>query len=285
MKKLVHIVILSCCLTACFQKAEPDKDDVRGGKWEYEEEKVEADRQSDLAASMTADSLEDSVDWLHRGLLHYVSKVDWLETDTIWHYPERKKIRIGHHAGLPLYLMLGEFFDDIDYDGAKIYWGDSLIYATDLALVNDWQTCRVHHVPQSNVTYVLLLIDDRPSPNYWHILCMNGQHVHLADYVLAGNDYVPGARYFHDNIIYGDIDADNVVEVGGKYWTEIWKDSMIYQPCYIYELGHTLVLDSVTSKVETIKANGEFHGFRGGKPIYNPHEDQHQFDEETMDNY
>lgn len=283
MKKLVHIVILCCCLTACFQKAEPDKGDVRGGKWEYEEEKVEADIQQELAVPVTADSLEDTVDWLHKGLLHYVSKVDWLETDTIWHYPEKKKIRIGHHAGLPLYLMLGEFFDDIDYDGAKIYWGDSLIYATDLALVNDWQTCRVHHVPQSNVTYVLLLIDDRPSPNYWHILCMHGRRVHLADYVLAGNDYVPGARYFHDNIIYGDIDSDNIIEVGGKYWTEIWKDSMIYQPCYIYELGHTLALDSVTSKVETIKANGGFHGFRGGKAIYNPHEDQHQLDEEVVD--
>lgn len=280
MKKIVWGVLVSLCCTACFQKVEQAKDSLGGNSVDYEVS--DREEKKETAAKIVArEAAEDSTDWLHQSLVSYPCVVEWLETDTICHYPENRKLRIGHHGGRALSLELGEFFDNIDYDGAKIYWGDSLIYATELAVINDWQTCRVYHVPDTDVTYVLILIDGRPAPNYWHILYMDAERIRLIDYVLAGNDYVPGAHYFHDNIIFGDIDEDNVLEVGGKNWTEIWADSMIYQPCYIYELGQTVVMDSVTSKAETIKANnGLFLGFKGGEAVYNPNKEQHEREEE-----
>lgn len=270
--------MLCSILASCFQRAEQGQDDFGTAKVDYEtlgiEKKVSEKK---LVRRPQADTLApDTVDHLHEGLLYYTVSDDAQEVDTVWYYPTGKKIKIGMHGHENLYLELGEFYDDLIYNGAKIYWGDSLIYATDLEVANDWQTCHVLPVDSSGITYVLLLMDNRPEPEFWHILCMNGDHIHLIDYVLAGNDYVEGGHYFHNNVIYEDLDGDGILEVGGKYWTELWADSMTYQPCRIYKLARELRLDEHLSEQETRKANrGLYLGLKGGLDVYNPNEEEH----------
>ena len=239
MRTLAWFFLLCCCVS-CFQRAGQSKENRRTMQTSHEEKplKPEANKTNVEMDSVDGTEVEDEFDELHAGLLRLPCN-DGQDTDTVYHYPTGKKVRIGRHCGRALYLELGEFYDENTYGGAKVYWGDSLIYATDLEIDNDWQTCHVYSVPKSEVTYVLLMINDRPSPNIWHILYMNGEHIHLVDSVLAGNDYIEGGSYFHDTVIYGDIDNDGWMEVGGKHWTEYWADSMTYQPCYIYQLGET----------------------------------------------
>lgn len=275
MRTLAWFFLLCCCVS-CFQRAGQSKENRRTMQTSHEEKplKPEANKTNVEMDSVDGTEVEDEFDELHAGLLRLPCN-DGQDTDTVYHYPTGKKVRIGRHCGRALYLELGEFYDENTYGGAKVYWGDSLIYATDLEIDNDWQTCHVYSVPKSEVTYVLLMINDRPSPNIWHILYMNGEHIHLVDSVLAGNDYIEGGSYFHDTVIYGDIDNDGWMEVGGKHWTEYWADSMTYQPCYIYQLGEELEMDSLASIEETKKAyDGMFIGFEP-VTVYNPNEKQH----------
>lgn len=272
MKRWFFYVCLCGILTACFPKAEQGRDNPGGILTDYETLKPEAKDATVLKqelAEATADV--DTVDHLHTSMTKYAVSGGPMGTDTVYHYPIGRKIKVGMHFGRGLYLELGEFYNDEIYNGAKIYWGDSLIYATDLDVANDWQTCHVHHVDSTDKTYVLLLIDERPEPLFWHILCMDGMDIHLEDYVPAENDYAEGARYFHGNVIYEDLDGDGIIEVGGKAYAELWEDSMTYEPCYIYKLGRRIVLDEAVSESETRKAHhGMFLGFKDGLHIYNP---------------
>lgn len=281
MKYLGWVFLALCCCTSCFQRVEQSKEDLGGAQVGYEKGLSGSDSDTTEVETVSADETEeeDELVGLHAGLLKRPCQ-DNPDTDTLYHYPIGKKVKIGRHNGKALYLKLGDFYDNIVYNGAKIYWGDSLIYATDMEIVNDWQTCHVHSVPESKVTYVLLMIDDRPWTSFWHILWMNGEHVRLVDYVLAGNDYKGGNRYFHDQVIYGDIDNDGWIEVGGKHVTEYWADSMTYQPCRIYQLGKELEMDSLASIEETKKANeGLFMGFKQAA-VYNPNKELHEVSEE-----
>ncbi|GEM_PF-1313790 len=222
---------------------------------------------------------DDTTDYLHASLQMYTVSVGDAAADTVIHYLTGRKIAVGSHRGRKLYLELGEFCDETVYHGGKIYWGDSLIYATEAEVANDWQTCRVCHVSGADITYVLVMMNDRPNPNYWHIVRMDDSSIRLTDNVLAGNDYIKGGRYFHDNVICGDLDGDGIMEVGGKEWTEYWADSMMYHPCYIYKLGTELVLDEVLSERETRAAyDSLFIGLDDGVPVYNPNTAQHEND-------
>lgn len=276
------ILCIGMLFPCCTQKAEHVNKGMGTSKVNFDALNQSQNKQKNLKREYASNTAEpESKDFLHADMLHYPIERGWLETDTICHYPTGKKIQVGVHLGEKLYLELGDFYDDMVYDGAKVYWGDSLIYATDQSIANDWQTCHVHHVKNSDHTYLLLLIDDHPNPNYWHILSMNATDINLIDYILAGNDYVEGAHYFHDNIVYNDLDNDGVIEVGGKFWTELFEDSMTYQPCYYYKLDKELTFDSITSEAETRKAYyGIFKGFKNGLHIYNPNKEQHEKGEE-----
>lgn len=282
MKQWIFYVCLCGILTACFPKAEQSTDNPGGGLPGSESlrpEEKEAKTMKRDFASYTAEV--DTVDHLHTSMTRYAVSGGPMGTDTVYHYPIGRKIEVGMHFGQKLYLELGEFYDDLIYNGAKIYWGDSLIYATGQEVANDWHTCHVHHVDSTDVTYVLLLLDDRPETPFWHILCMEGTDIHLADHVPAGNDYAGEARYFHDNVIYEDLDGDGIIEVGGKVYSAFWADSMTYEPCYIYKLDRRLTFDEHSSESETRKAHsGTFLGFKGGLHIYNPNEEQHEREED-----
>lgn len=276
MARLLSWLFLICCCTSCFLTGQP-KERGESTSVNREEEVLKSNSDDISVGKDTAneDTNIEGIDELHAGILKCPNPYGY-EPDTFYHYPTGKKVRVGRHCGRVLYLELGEFYEENTYGGAKVYWGDSLIYATNLEIDNDWQTCHVYSVPKSEVTYVLLMINDRPSPNIWHILYMNGEHIHLVDSVLAGNDYIEGGSYFHDSVIYGDIDNDGWMEVGGKHWTEYWADSMTYQPCYIYQLGEELEMDSLASIEETKKAyDGMFLGFEYNE-VYNPNERQHE---------
>lgn len=269
------IVCLWVCgmLAACFQKTEQGTPDPGAAQTDYgmlrPAEEEEKQVQNTVQAEDTAET--DTVDHLHASMEFYTVTDHPTGTDTVWHYPSGRKIEMGRHLGRRIYLELGEFYEEGIYDGARIYWGDSLIYETELSVMNDWQTCRTHHVKGTEVTYVLLLMDDRPEMPFWHIVCMNGTDIHLADYVRAATDTADSLRYFHEDVTFRDIDGDGFIEVGGKYLTEFWEDSMTYQPCYIYKLDRKLSFDEVTSESETRKAyNGTFLGFKNGLCIYNP---------------
>lgn len=284
MKRLCGLLLATVCLTGCFQRAEQNKDDFGVTSVNYEalglKKKTAVKKKAREFASYTEGASD--TDRLHADLPGYPATEMWQsETDSIFHYPTGKKIEVGVHGGEILYLELGEFYDDLTYNGAKVWLGDSLIYSTGLEVVNDWQTCHVHHVGgDPGVTYVLLMIDDRPNPAFWHILSLDGDEIHLADHVLAGNDYVEGARYFHDSVIHGDLDGDGLIEVGGKYWTEHWADSMSYNPCLIYKLDRTLRLDEALSEHETKKAYGGLFFGLESQDVYNPNEEQHEHFEE-----
>ena len=282
------IVCLLACgmLAACFQKTEQGTSAPEAAQPDYGMLRP-ADEEQDggLQAASAEDAAEaDTVDHLHSSIVRHAVSDETGNTDSVWHYPLGRKIEVGRHLGRRIYLELGEFYDDLVYNGAKIYWGDSLIYVTDLEVVNDWQTCRTQHVEGSDVTYVLLLIDDRPQLPFWHIVCMNGTDIRLADYVLAGNDYEEGARYFHKSVLFRDLDGDGFVEVGGKLLAEHWADSMTYQPCYIYKLDNDLSFDEALSESETRKAHhGTFLGFENGLHIENPNVGHHEKDMEEAD--
>lgn len=223
------------------------------------------------------DGEEDTTDYLHAAIQMYTVSAEDGAADTVYHYATGQKINVGSHLGRKLYLELGDFYGDITYNGARIYWGDSLIYATEEEITNDWQTCRVCRVNGAPVTYVLLMINNRPGADYWHILRMDEHTIRLSDNVLAGNDYIGGGRYFHNSVICEDLDGDGLVEVGGKDWTEFWADSMMYHPCYIYKLGTELLLDEALSERETRAAyDSLFIGLDDGVPVYNPNERQHE---------
>lgn len=278
MRKLIGSICLCGLLAACFPKSEQGRDSMEGVHPDAALLRAERKKAAPTVRKKSADTLaEDTVDHFHLSMKMYTSSYDGSGTDTIYHYPTGEKICMGKHFGRNLYLELGEFYDDLTYDGAKLYWGDSLIYSTGLEVANDWRTCSVQHVDSTDMTYVLLLIDDRPNPSFWHIVCMDGMNIRLADYVLAGNDYREGGRYFHDNMIFEDLDSDGLIEVGGKYWTEYWADSMTYQPCHIYKLGRKLTFDEASSESETRKAyKGLFLGLERGQAIYNPNTEQHE---------
>ena len=277
--KVWVVALFACCCMACSHRSgqpEAKKESVPQADSNVVREKAVPDTAHANAVPAAKVEKEEVIDGMYAGLCKLPSQYGGEDIDTVYHYQTGKKIRIGRHAGRDLYLKLGEFYDELTYDGAEIYWGDSLIYATDLEVENDWQTCHVCTVPQTEVTYVLLMINDRPNPNYWHILYMNGERMHLFDHVLAANDYMEGSRYFHDALLYGDVDGDGWVEVGGKQWKECWSDSMSYHPCRIYQLGEKLQLDTLVSIEETRKAyDGAFMGFED-KAVYNPNEAQHE---------
>ena len=263
--------VAAISLTGCVQRAEESHDNIGAMTISYEEVPEQQPKQPKAKPQPVAEEENDSIDYLHTRLERYAVERGWLDTDTICHYPTRQRIRIGSHQGIGLYLTLGELHEDLLYDGAKVHWGDSLIYSTDYELTNDWLTCQVIHADHHAVTYVLLLINDRPNPDYWHILYMDEEQVRLIDYVTAGNDYVEGGHYFHDNIICADLDGDGITEIGGKYWTELWADSMTYQPCYIYKLDRVLQLDEHLTEQETRKANkGLYLGLKNGLHVLNP---------------
>lgn len=279
MRKWMACLWVCGMLAACFPRTEQGTTvpDVVQADYETLRPADEEEKPERKMPQVEDEAEADTVDHLHASMEFYTVTDPPTGTDTVWHYPSGRKIEMGKHLGHRIYLELGEFYDEGIYDGAKIYWGDSLIYMTELSVMNDWQTCRTHHVKGANVTYVLLLMDDRPEMPFWHIVCMNGTNIRLADYVRAATDISDSLRYFHQDITFRDIDGDGFIEVGGKYLTEFWEDSMTYQPCYIYKLDRELSFDEVTSESETRKAyNGTFLGFKNGLHIYNPDEGMHQ---------
>lgn len=277
MRKLFWCIWSCGLLAACFPKSEQGKDSLEGVHPDAELFRSEQKKTTPVARKESPDtSDEDTVDHFHLSLKMYTVSYE-SGMDTVYHYPSGQKICMGKHLDRKLYLELGEFYDGLTYDGAKLYWGDSLIYSTGLEVANDWRTCTVHHVDSTDMTYVLLLIDDRPNPSIWHIVCMDSMNIHLADYVLAGNDYREGGQRFHDDMLFEDLDGDGIVEVGGKHWTEHWEDSMTYQPCHIYKLGRKLTFDEVSSENETRKAyNGLFLGLEPIMSVYDPDEAWHK---------
>ena len=283
MKHWILYTGLCVMLTACYMKAEQDKDDPQGAQPDLEmlQQARQKQRRQRMRAFAGYTSERDTADLLHASLLRYAVTDGPMGTDTVYHYPVGSRIEVGMHLGDKLYLELGDFYNDMFYNGAMIYWGDSLIYATGLDVVNDWHTCHVHHVDSTDLTYVLLLLDGSPDLPLWHIVCMDGENIRLADHVPAGNDYMD-ARYFHDNVIYEDLDGDGIIEVGGKRMTQLWADSMTYEPCYIYKLGRQLTFDEAASERETRKAHyGTFLGFKKGLHMYNPNEEEHEAEPDT----
>lgn len=277
MKREWAFVALCAMLTACGAATESEKPEEAREQTEEMQVVPEVKGTERKAVAAPVEEVADTADEWHALIrMRTVAGSDGC-VDTVYHYPTGRKIRIGSHQGHKLYVELGEFYDDRVYDGARLYWGDSLIYATKEELTNDWQTCRVCHVPGAGVTYVLLMINNRPFTDFWHIVRLDDKTIHLTDRVLAGNDYIEGASYFHNAVIYGDLDGDGIVEVGGKRWTELWADSMTYCPCYIYKLGPELRLDEALSERETRRAyGGLFLGLDDGLRVYNPNEEQHE---------
>lgn len=277
MKLGFAFVVVCAVLSACFPASEQGKIGATVADSEVvppESDKVPAEAEMPRAVQSLE---EDTTDYLHASIqIHTIARGE-TEADTVLYYATGQKINIGSHLGRRLYLELGDFYGDITYNGARIYWGDSLVYATEEEVTNDWQTCRVCRVGGTGITYVLLMINNRPDSDYWHILRMDKNTIRLTDNVLAGNDYIGGGSYFHGAVIYGDIDGDGIVEVGGKNYTEFWADSMMYYPCYIYKLGTELVLDEGLSERETRLAyDSLFIGLRDGVPVYNPNEELHE---------
>lgn len=108
--------------------------------------------------------------------------------------------------------------------------------------------------------YIFCLYKDRPDPDKWRVFFLN-----------KGN-YLKAINFDADKgIEFKDIDNDGMIEFGG--FPEFYEaycencDSAYYMSNLVYQIGHSITLDSTATINENIKMYGKQIDFTRGKHI------------------